>query len=90
MGGVADMPTVTNPNHANFQKQAHAIRTLCAGNIGILRLGGGTSSWLPARDTIVEAHDGSVVTPNAVNTTNRDLTVTVPPYIVLQRSDVGP
>jgi hypothetical protein len=90
MGGVADMLTVTNPNNTNFQKQAYAIRTLCAGNIGILRLGGGTSSWLPARDTIVEAHNGSVVTQNAVNTTYRDLTVTVPPYIVLQPSDVGP
>jgi hypothetical protein len=90
MGGVADLATVTDPSSAFFQDQAYAVRTLCAGNIGTLRIGGGTGSWRPALDTIVEEHNGTVLTPNAANTTYRQLTVTVPAYVILQPSDVGP
>jgi hypothetical protein len=68
------------------------------GNIGHLRMGGGSSSnWsYPAARNLIEAHSGQVIIEGdgrAVGTTdrrNQSPSVTVPPYVVLLRADVGP
>jgi hypothetical protein len=72
-------------------KHPAARRCLFAGNIGVLRLGSGARDWsLPAEGTIVEEHQGEIVEQRAVGTFFRSPTVAMPPYVVLEPSEVGP
>uniref|UniRef100_UPI003593AD02 hypothetical protein n=1 Tax=Blastomonas sp. TaxID=1909299 RepID=UPI003593AD02 len=77
-------------NNQSTSQQTWAEDCLLAGNIGILRMGGGDASWQPTRNNIVEGHNGSIVNQNVTGTTTRALTVAVPPYQILTATNVGP
>lgn len=87
-GGLLSLKNLGD--NQSTSQQTWAEDCLFAGNIGILRMGGGDSSWQPTRNNIVEGHDGAIVNPNVLNTTTRALTVAVPPYQILTAADVGP
>ena len=85
-GDAADAPNAT---------YYQPIDTLVAGNIGGLAIGksfsNGAASALPAKNTKVEAHTGSISRLNEVNTTITSKTTRViPKAFKLMPSDVGP
>jgi hypothetical protein len=91
MGPMAGNITLDDVAGITAGKHPAARRCLFAGNIGVLRLGSGARDWsLPAEGTIVEEHQGEIVEQRAVGTVFRSPTVAMPPYVVLEPSEVGP
>jgi hypothetical protein len=71
------------------------VDTLVSGNIGVLEIGqsfkSGVAGQLPAKNTKVEAHTGSIVKLNEVGTTiTSQTTISIPKAFKLSPSDVGP
>ncbi len=91
--------TIEAENYLNSSvtpRWANAKNCLYSGNIGPLYIGGGASAWnVPADGTVIENHSGQITLASGrhINTTdnrNGPSTVTVPQYVILQPSDVGP
>ncbi len=91
MGPCAGLSSLKNvADSASNSDQHWAEDCLFAGNEGNLMLGGGTATWKPARNNIVEGHKGNVIDRNSIDTVYRELTVEVPDYVVVSPEDVGP